>query len=293
MMRLTMLLLAAGFAASAQDFSDIKIEKIAAAHRFTEGPVWSKEGYLLFSDVPNSLILQWNPGQKAFAFRKESNGANGNTFDTQGRLYTCESIGRRVIRTGGPAATEVLADKWEGRRLNAPNDIVVSRNGHAYFTDPAFGNQADNRELDFYGVYHIPPKGPMKLIAKPAGRPNGIAISPNGRILYVTNSDDRNVRAYDLDRNGDASNERVVVSGIDGPPDGMKVDEKGNLYVTANGLAVYSPQGKLIHSFELGERPSNCSWGDPDYKALYITARTSVYRIRLEVKGSVPYAGRE
>jgi gluconolactonase len=170
---------------------------------------------------------------------------------------------------------------------------VVSRNGHLYFTDPAFGAQADSRELDFYGVYHIPPKGPMKLIAKPTGRPNGIALSPNGRILYVANTDDRNVRAYDLDRNGEASNERVFVSGVDGPPDGIKTDEKGNLYVTANGVAVYSAAGKPVHTIPLSEPASNCAWGDPDYKALYVTARGSVYRVRLEVRGTVPYAGRE
>jgi gluconolactonase len=293
MTRAALIALLLPFCALAQDFSEIKIERIAAGYRFTEGPVWSKDGYLLFSDVPANLIAQWIPGNKPAEFRKNSNGANGNTFDTQARLYTCESVTRRVIRTGGQTGTEILADKYEGKRLNAPNDIVVSRNGHAYFTDPAFGNQADTRDLDFYGVYHLPPKGPLKLIAKPAGRPNGIALSANGRILYVANTDDRNIRAYDIDRNGEASNERVVVSNIDGPPDGMKTDEKGNLYVTANGVAVYSPQGKLIHTFQTGEPPSNCAWGDPDFKALYVTARTSVYRIRLEVKGSVPYAGRE
>jgi gluconolactonase len=285
--------LLAGGAAFAQNFSDLRVERISTGARFTEGPVWSKEGYLLFSDVPANLILQWNPGSKPIDFRKDSNGANGNTFDQQGRLYTCESVTRRVIRTGGDSAPHVLAEKWEGKRLNAPNDIVVSRSGHAYFTDPAFGSQADTRELDFYGVYHIPSRGQLKLVAKPAGRPNGIALSPNGRILYVANTDERNVRAYDLDRGGDASNERVVISGIDGAPDGMKVDEKGNLYIAANGIAVYSPQGQRIHTIDLGERPSNCAWGDPDYKALYVTARTSVYRIRLEVRGAVPYAGRE
>jgi sugar lactone lactonase YvrE len=280
-------------AAAAQDFANLKVERIAAGYRFTEGPVWSKEGFLLFSDVPNNLILQWIPGNKALEFRKESNGANGNTFDQQGRLYTCESITRRVTRTNSDGKIEVLADKWEGKRLNAPNDIVVSRNNHIYFTDPAFGAQADSRDLDFYGVYHIPPKGPMKLIAKPAGRPNGIALSSNGRILYVANTDDRNVRAYDLDRNGEASNERVFVSGVDGPPDGIKTDEKGNLYVTANGVAVYNAGGKLLHAIPLSDPPSNCAWGDPDFKALYVTARGSVYRIRLEVRGTVPYAGRE
>jgi gluconolactonase len=292
MRRLAVLALSAGLAA-AQNFEELKVERIAAGHRFTEGPVWSKEGHLLFSDVPNNLILQWIPGSRAAEFRKESNGANGNTFDQQGRLYTCESVTRRVVRAGPDGKMETLADKWEGKRLNAPNDIVVSRRGDVYFTDPAFGNQADSRELDFYGVYHIPLKGPMKLIARPTGRPNGIALSANGRTLYVANTDERNVRAYDVDRNGEVSNERVLISGVDGPPDGMKTDEKGNLYVTANGVAVYNASGKLIHTIPLGEPPSNCAWGDPDYKALYVTARGSVYRIRLEVRGTVPYAGRE
>ena len=288
-MRLIPAVLAACAALFAQDFSDLTVDKVEGGFRFTEGPAWSKEGFLIFSDVPHDRILKWVPGQKSVVFREHSNGANGNAFDAQGRLYTCESRTRRVVRLDKDGEIEVLADKWEGKRLNAPNDIVVSRNGHAYFTDPAFGSQADTRELDFYGVYHIPPKAPMKLVGKFTGRPNGIALSGNGRTLYVSNTDDRNVRAYDLDRNGDASNERVVISDIDGPPDGIRLDEKGNLYVSANGLAVYTPAGKLLHTIPLGEVPSNCTFGDEDFKSLYITARTSVYRVRLDVKGAVPY----
>ncbi|MCS6951410.1 MAG: SMP-30/gluconolactonase/LRE family protein [Bryobacterales bacterium] len=274
---------------AAQDFSDIKIEKVATGYAFTEGPVWSRDGYLLFSDIPNNRILQYTPGKGVVVFRENSNGANGNTFDARGRLYSCESRTRRVIRTDKKGNVEVLAERWEGKRLNAPNDIVVRRDGHIYFTDPAFGQQAETRELDFYGVYHISPKGEMELVAKPAGRPNGIALSPDGRILYVANSDERNVRAYDLDRNGKASNERIVVSGIDGVPDGIRVDEKGNLYVTAKALSVYSPEGKLLATIELPETPANCAFGDPDFMTLYVTARTSLYRIRLNVRGAVQY----
>ncbi|MEK7407129.1 MAG: SMP-30/gluconolactonase/LRE family protein, partial [Acidobacteriota bacterium] len=270
----------------AQDFSELKVERVAAGYKFTEGPVWSREGFLLFSDVPQNLIVKLD-AKGATNFRVESNGANGNAFDAQGRLYTCESRTRRVTRTNKKGEIEVLAERWEGKRLNAPNDIVVRRDGHVWFTDPAFGAQADARELDFYGVYHLGPKGEMELIAKPQGRPNGIALAPNGRVLYVANSDERNVRAYDLDRQGKASNERVVVSGIDGVPDGMKVDEKGNLYVTAKGLAVYSAQGKHLTTIEIAETPANCAFGDPDFQTLYVTARTSVYRIRLDVKGAV------
>ncbi len=288
-MRLTLLLLWFAPGLAAQDFSEIKVEKVATGFAFTEGPVWSREGYLLFSDIPNNRILQYVPGKGTAVFRENSNGANGNTFDAKGRLYTCESRTRRVTRTDRKGNIEVLAEHWDGKRLNAPNDIVVRRDGHIYFTDPAFGQQAETRELDFYGVYHVSPKGEMELIAKPAGRPNGIALSPDGRILYVANSDERNLRAYDLDRNGKASNERVIVSGIDGVPDGIRVDEKGNIYVTAKGLAVYSPDGKLLTTIELPETPANCAFGDPDFMTLYVTARTSLYRIRLNVRGAVQY----
>jgi len=272
-----------------QDFSHIAIEKVDAGFRFTEGPVWSREGFLLFSDVPNNQIRKLVPGERSVAFRDDSHGANGNTFDAQGRFYSCESKTRRVVRMDKKGKMEVLAEKWEGKRLNAPNDIVVRQDGQIYFTDPAFGDQADTRELAFYGVYHITPKGVMNLIAKPAGRPNGIAFSPNGRILYVANSDDRNVRAYDVDHNGAVSNERVVVSNVEGVPDGIRVDEKGNLYVTAKGVSVYTSEGKLLHTIELSETPANCAFADPDLQTLYITARTSLYRVRLNVKGSVQY----
>lgn len=272
-----------------QNFSDYRVLRVAAGYTFTEGPAWSREGYLVFSDVPNDKIWRFTPGEKPVVFRVASSGANGNAFDAKGRLYTCESRTRRVIRTDARGTLEVLAERWEGKRLNAPNDIVVRKDGHVYFTDPAFGAQAQTRELDFYGVYHIGLKGELDLVAKPEGRPNGIGLSPDGRILYVANSDERNVRAYDLDRQGRASNERVLIAGIDGPPDGIAVDEKGNLYVAANHLFVYSPQGKLLHRIELAERPSNCAFGDLDLGTLFITARTSVYAVRLGVKGALQY----
>ena len=271
---------------SAQDFSEIKVEQLAKGYTYTEGPAWSKDGYLVFSDTPSDQLLKWIPGEKIEVLRKEANGPSGNAFDSEGRLYTCETRTRRVTRTDKKGAIEVLADKWEGKRFNAPNDIVVSKTGHVYFTDPAFGDQSDHRELDFYGIYHIPPKAPMKLIAKPGGRPNGIALSPNGRILYVVNSDERNVRAYDVDKNGDVSNERVLISGIAGVPGGIRVDEKGNLYVTTNGIAIYSPDGKQVHFLELRGRPSNCGFGEPDLKTLFVTDGGFVYRLRMELKGA-------
>ncbi|HTQ58490.1 MAG TPA: SMP-30/gluconolactonase/LRE family protein [Bryobacteraceae bacterium] len=274
---------------AAQDFSHVTVETVSNGFRFTEGPAWSREGYLLFSDTPAGRIIRKAPDKEREIFRESVAGPAGNAFDAQGRLYTCETHARRVIRTDKKGRVEVLADKWDGKRLNAPNDVVVSKSGHVYFTDPAFGNQQDARELDFYGVYHITPKGQLSLIAKPAGRPNGITLSPNGRILYVSNSDERNIRAYEVDHNGDVSGERILVSNIDGIPDGIRTDELGNLYVAAKGLAVYSPEGKLLVTLPVPETPSNCAFGGPDLHTLYITARTSVYRVRLDVKGALPY----
>jgi len=277
------LLLAAS--AAAQDFDDIRLDRVAVGLTFAEGPAWSPMGFLVFSDIPENKLLQFKPGEPASTFRENSNGANGNRFDAQGRLYTCESHSRRVTRTDKKGKLEVIADRWQGKRLNAPNDIAIRKEGDVYFTDPAFGNQQDTRELDFFGVYHISRKGELDVIAKPKGRPNGIALSPDGRTLYVSNSDERNVRAYDLEKSGSASNERTLISGIDGVPDGICVDEKGNLYVAAHGILVFTPEGKRLGTIEMQETPSNCTFGDPDLGSLYITARTSLYRARLNVKG--------
>ena len=268
---------------------DLKIEKVDSKLGFAEGPVWSREGFLLFSDAPNNRIVKIVPGEKPSVFREDTHGANGLTYDAQGRLYMCEWQSRRLTRLDKKGNLEVLAEKWDGKKLNAPNDVVVRHDGQIYFTDPAFGSQADTRELDFFGVFHINLKGEMEVVAKPKGRPNGVALSPNGKTLYVANSDDKNVRAYDLDKAGAATNERVLIANIPGVPDGMRTDEKGNLYVAAKGIYVYSSSGKPLYDIKLGETPANCAFGDADFQTLYVTARTSVYRVRLDVKGSVQY----
>jgi gluconolactonase len=275
--------------AAAQNFADMNIEKIAKGFQFTEGPTWSRDGFLLFSDCNANKIYKFIGGTGTSDYAEVPGGPNGNTYDAQGRLYTCEFHTRRVTRTSKKGAVEVLASKFEGKRLNAPNDITVRRDGHIYFTDPAFGDQQDARELDFFGVYHITPKGDLEAIAKWKTRPNGITLSPNGKVLYVADSDARVVRAFDLDHSGAASKERVVIENIPGVPDGIRTDEKGNIYVAAKHVFVYSEDAKLIGHIELGETPSNLTFGDVDLESLFITARTFVYRVRLGVKGALQY----
>ena len=286
-MRLTLWMLAA-LAVSGQDFTHVQVEEVATGFPGGEGPVWSRQGFLLFSDFETNRIYKYVPGKTPEVYRENSNGANGNTMDRKGRLYTCEYRSRRVTRTDRSGRIEVIAEKFEGKRFNAPNDIVVRRDGHIYFTDPLF-TPLDHRDLDFYGVYHMSPNGRIEVIAKmEKTRPNGITLSPDGKTLYVANTDERNIRGYTLDRRGRASNERIVIAKLGGGPDGIRADAKGNLYVAARGVEVYSPAGKLLGTIKPAQSPRNIAFGDKDLRTLYMIGRT-LYRVRVEVAGSVQY----
>lgn len=285
-MRRCVLVLLCACALAGQDLSHLQIEEIASGFPGGEGPVWSRQGFLLFSEYDNNRIYKYVPGKAPEVYREDSHGANGNTMDRQGRLYTCEYRSRRVTRTDRKGRIETIAERFEGKRFNAPNDIVVNRNGHIYFTDPLF-TPLDHRDLDFFGVYHMTPKLEIEAIAKMQTRPNGIALSPDGRILYVANSDEKNIRAYDLDKKGHASNERIVVVGLEGA-DGMKVDVKGNLYVASRGVVVYSPDGKLLGKIQPAKNPRNLAFGDADFRTLYMIGPV-LYKVRLDVAGSVQY----
>ena len=285
-MRLLIAVVCACVGIHAQNFDEYQVFRAAAGYTFTEGLVWTPDAYLMFSDVPANRIWKLAPGEKPTLFRDDSGGAAGNDFDAKGLLYTCESRARRVTRTDKRGRVEVLADSWEGKKLNAPNGIVVRKDGHVYFTDPAFGAASDTRELDFYGVYHISPKGELELAARWQTRPNGVGLSPDGKLLYVTNSDERTVVVFDLDRAGKASGERVLIRGITGPPDGLTVDEKGNLYIAATEVEAYSAAGEHLHTIEVTDKPSDCAFGDPDHGTLYMSAHSVVYAVRLGVKGA-------
>jgi gluconolactonase len=265
------------------------VEVVAKGMRFADGPVWSLEDFLLFSDTVTDTQHKFTPGKGVSDLGSRPGGTAGNAYDDKGNLYTCEFRERRVTRTAKNGKVDVIAARFEGKRLNAPNDVVVRRDGNVYFTDPAFGNQEDTRELDFNGVFRVTTRGQIEAIAKWKTRPNGLTLSPNGRTLYVSDSDGQSIHAFDLDRAGAASNDRVVVSKIPGVPAGLRTDETGNIYVAAKDVLVYSPQGELLRTIHMGETPSNLAFGDPDFSTLYVTARTSVYRVKLGVKGAVPY----
>jgi gluconolactonase len=282
---LLLLLMASGL--GAQDFSHLQVEPVAEGFPGGEGPVWSRGGFLIFSDYSKDRLYKYVPGGTPQIYREESHGANGNTMDRQGRLYSCEYKARRVTRSERNGRIEVLVDKFEGKRFNAPNDIVVRRDGQVYFTDPLF-TPLDQRELDFYGVFHVTPKGKIEAIARMKTRPNGVALSPDGKILYVANTDEKNIRAYALDREGNASGERIAIADLPAGPDGIRTDVKGNLYVAARGVVVYSPDGRVLGKIAPPVNPRNLSFGDKDLRTLYMVGN-SIFRVRLDVAGSVQY----
>ncbi len=286
MLRSILLLLAAA-SLSAQNFDQLHIEEVATGFTGGEGPVWSRRGFLIFSDYGVDRIYKYTPGRPPEVFREDSHGANGNTMDRQGRLYSCEYKSRRVTRTGRDGRMEVFVDMFEGKRFNAPNDIVVRRDGHVYFTDPLF-TPLDHRDLDFYGVYHVTPKGKITAVARMQTRPNGIALSPDGKILYVANTDERNIRAYDVDRKGEVSNERILITNLLAGPDGIRTDMKGNLYITARGVVVHAPDGRFLGKISPPVNPRNIAFGDRDFKTLYMVG-DAIFKVRLDVAGSVQY----
>ncbi len=263
--------------------------QLATGFQFTEGPAWHPDGYLLFSDIYGDTIYRWTPDGGATPYIKPSRNSNGLTFDHRGRLVACEHGGRMVSRMAIGKQMETLVDRYEGRRLNSPNDVVVHSGGAIYFTDPPYGIQPEDAELDFNGVYRLDPDGNMTLLVSDFLRPNGLAFSPDESVLYIDDSRRRHVRAFDVEPDGSLSNDRAFVDmDIDKPrnPDGMKVDIEGNLYITgAGGLWVVDPNGHHLGTFEFPEPPANVAFGGPDNQTIYATARTSLYSIRCKIPG--------
>ena len=290
--------------------TDARLERVACGFEFTEGPVWTHDGALVFSSPNTNTIYRWSPDGVISVFRPKSGytgvdigryhqpGSNGLTFDPEGRLTVCQHGNRRVIRVNPHGDTTVLADTFEGRRLNSPNDLVYRSDGTLYFTDPPFGlpQVFDDpaKELPFSGVFRVR-DGVVSLVTDELEGPNGIAFSPDERTLYVGNWDPERkvVMAYDVDEAGDVSNGRVLHDMTDAAGedaiDGIKVDVEGNLYVCGpGGIWLLSPAGEHLSTLRLPEAPHNLAWGDEDARTLYVTAETSVYRMRMTNAGLRP-----
>jgi gluconolactonase len=288
-----------------------KIEKVAGGFTFTEGPVWVRDGgYLLFSDPNENTIYRYSPDGQVSVFRTKSGysgvdigeygqpGSNGLTLDPEGRLTINEHGNRRVTRLEKNGVLTVLADRYDGKRLNSPNDLVYRSDGALFFTDPPFGlpkfYNDSRKELPFSGVYALV-NGTLKLVSRDLAGPNGIAFSPDERYLYVGNWDPKHkvVMRYEVAADGTLSNGRVFFNMTDSPGedaiDGIKVDQKGNVYVSGpGGLWILSPEGKHLGTIVGPEHPHNFAWGDGDGRTLYLCARTGLYRIRLNIPGVRP-----
>lgn len=288
-----------------------RIEKLAEGFEWTEGPVWNKRGgYLLFSDIPNNAINRWKQGEGVSVYLRPAGyagptpagrelGTNGLVFDAQGKLVMADHGNRQIARLNDSNFTRTtLADRYDGKRLNSPNDLVYHSSGDLYFTDPPYGldglNDSKVKELPFNGVYRLKPNGELTLLTKELTFPNGIALSPDERTLYVAISDSKRPlwMAYDIQRDGTIARGRVffdpgalVAQGRTGLPDGMKVDRNGNLFATGPaGVLVLSPAGKHLGTIMTGEFTANVGFGD-DGSTLYMTADHKLMRIRLTTKG--------
>lgn len=272
--------------------ADAKVEKLATGMKFTEGPVWItwKDSFLIFSDIPSNELKRWNAAKELTTFREDSRGANGNTSDREGRLISCEHAARRIVRLERENGSfTVLADRFEGKRFNSPNDAVVKSNGSIWFTDPTYGTPpGEPKEIDGRYVYRIDPE--TKQVTKVADgfdQPNGLCFSPNETKLYIADSGKpRHIRVFDIQPDHALTDGAVFCTIDEGVPDGIRCDEKGNVWSSAgDGVQVFAPDGKRIGRVPVPESPANLCFGGEDGKTLFITARTSLYAIRTNVGG--------
>jgi gluconolactonase len=290
---------------------DAVVEKIADGHAWLEGPAWNRPGaFLVFSDIPRNAIYRWKEGQGESLFLQPSGytgsaafpgkepGSNGLAWDAQGRLVLAEHGDRRIARLEAPGSKVTLADRFQGKRLNSPNDVVFHSNGDLYFTDPAFGlpkqYQDAGRELPFAGVYRLKANGELILLTSEFIAPNGIAFSPDEKKLYITNvkPGPQAWHVFDVQPDGTIARGRVFLNAGPleqhgpGGPDGLKVDQRGNLWASGpGGFYVIAPDGAILGRIQFGAPTSNCAWGD-DGSVLYLTAGAAVYRLHTRTRGA-------
>jgi gluconolactonase len=272
--------IAAILTATAGQLTAGPVELVTDTATFSEGPVWLAEGRWLYSDVPRNTIY----ADDGSVFRKPSNGANGLALDPHGRLIACESTLHRITRTEPGGAITVLAESYNGKPLNTTNDVIVRSDGAIFFTDPKGVGQKEGTGTGFNGVYVILPSGELKLLSDDMRYPNGIALSPDEKILYVTDFGGGYIRAFDVAADASVSNPRVFCEIRN--PDGMTVDAAGRVWTsTVRGISVFGPDGKFIENVDFEGMPTNCDFGGPDGRTLLITARKRVYRVQCKEPG--------
>lgn len=270
---------------------NVKIKRVATGFNFTEGPIWfAEEKFLLFSDIPANKILKLIPDSHTTIFRQPSGNSNGLTRDKEGRLIACEHSNRRVTRTEKDGSITVLVDKFQGKKLNSPNDVVVKSDGAIYFTDPPYGIKPNQKEQSIHAVYCLSPDGnEIVVVADDFEGPNGLAFSPDEKKLYIDDSARFHIRVFNVQADGTLSDSRLFHDmnvSKPGVPDGMKVDVLGHIYCTGpGGVWVFDAEGHHLGTIVTPERPANCAWGDDDWRSLYITANTSIYKIRVNIPG--------
>ncbi len=272
----------------------IDVEQVATGFIFTEGPVWDpRTGSLIFSDMPGDIMRRWSAAGGVETFRQPCNKANGNTWDLQGRLLTCEH-GSRITRTEEDGSITVLATHYDGKELNSPNDLTVKSDGSIYFSDPSYGRMEGfgfprEQDMDVQGVYRISPSGETSQLADDFLQPNGVAFSLGESRLFVNDTDRGHVRVFNVQTDGSVTGGDVwaeVTGEGDGAPDGLKVDSEGNLYTTGpGGIHVFAPDATDLGIIGIPEHIANFTWGDDDLRTLYVTASASLYRLRVTVPG--------
>jgi gluconolactonase len=283
--------------------ADAEVEQLGTGFTFTEGPIWNQSGnFLLFSDMPGDTRRRWDEQNGVTEVAKPSNKGNGMTIDAEGRLIVCEHVTSSLVRMdpdGTGRGREVLATHYDGKELNSPNDVIVHSSGAIYFSDPTYGRMPvfgveREQDLDFQGVYRIPPDGgDLQLLVDDFVQPNGLCFSPGESLLYVNDTDRAHIRVFDVADDGMISNGRVLAEGIGTGDlesgelvDGMKCDERGNIWVTGpKGVWVFSPEGEHLGIVEIPESVGNLHWGGPDWSWLFVPATTSVYRVRTKTHG--------
>jgi len=281
-----------------------EVERLATGFDFTEGPIWNAEGnYLLFSDMVGDVRRRWDERDGITEVARPSNKGNGMTYDAEDRLIVCEHATSQVVRQRPDGSFETIASHYRGKELNSPNDVVVKSDGSVYFTDPTLGRLPDfgverEQELDFQGVYRLPAgDGDLQLLVDDFEQPNGLCFSPDESLLSVNDTPRTHIRVFDVRPDGTLANGRLFFENIgrgvieEGVPDGMKCDERGNVYVTGpDGIWVISPEAEYLGVIEAPENVHNLNWGDPVWRTLYLTCITSLYRVQMKVAGArVPY----